>query len=94
MFCQAQSGIDTLSGTSQKKRKLDLSDSGYSVPEPLYSQPGHTRIRLQNNVHKSPNQATTHLPHNFIRASTIKLLDTYQRCGQKVFFYLFKDTLI
>ena len=31
-------------------------------------------------VQRSPNT----IPQTFVRASTIKLLDTYQRCGQKV----------
>lgn len=31
-------------------------------------------------VQRSPNI----IPQTFVRASTIKLLDTYQRCGQKV----------
>lgn len=36
---------------------------------------------LHNNaLQKSPNQQT------LVRASTIKLLDTYQRCGQKVIY--------
>ncbi|KAF6216142.1 hypothetical protein GE061_000481 [Apolygus lucorum] len=80
MFYQAQGGIDSLSGAIHKKRKLDLSESGYTV-EQHYSQPAHTRIRNAHNVHKSPqSQIST---QNFIHASTIKLLDTYQRCGQK-----------
>ncbi|CAG2062892.1 unnamed protein product, partial [Timema podura] len=39
-------------------------------------------LNTNNNVqNKSPNGG---VPQQFIRASTIKLLDTYQRCGQKV----------
>nr|CAD7464727.1 unnamed protein product [Timema tahoe] len=38
-------------------------------------------LNTNNNVqNKSPNGG---VPQQFIRASTIKLLDTYQRCGQK-----------
>nr|CAD7418800.1 unnamed protein product [Timema cristinae] len=39
-------------------------------------------LNTNNNVqNKSPNGG---VPQQFIRASTIKLLDTYQRCGQKL----------
>lgn len=35
---------------------------------------------VKHAVQRSPNT----IPQTFVRASTIKLLDTYQRCGQKV----------
>lgn len=74
MLCQTQGGNETLSGS--RKRKLDLTESCYSgIEPPVYT---HARLRVS---HKSP-QAI--IPNNVIRASTIKLLDTYQRCGQKV----------
>lgn len=50
-------------------------------------------VANNNNVHhsKSPNGALPGMPQNFIRASTIKLLDTYQRCGQKVIWSFMLD---
>lgn len=44
----------------------------------------HHRSSRSHHIKHSPNGAAALLPQNFIRASTIKLLDTYQRCGQKV----------
>lgn len=40
-----------------------------------------------NHASNSPSHGTNQQP--FVRASTIKLLDTYQRCGQKVSFWMF-----
>ncbi|XP_014249376.1 homeodomain-interacting protein kinase 2 isoform X2 [Cimex lectularius] len=86
MFYPSQGGIETISGAIHKKRKLDLSDSGYAaVTEQHFVQPTHnSRLRNVHNIHKSPSQTQSQLSsQNFIHASTIKLLDTYQRCGQK-----------
>lgn len=61
---------------AHKKRKLEhVSSAEYG---------GSLRSRLGNGqLCKSP-VSVGGVPQNFIRASTIKLLDTYQRCGQKV----------
>ncbi|XP_043283897.1 homeodomain-interacting protein kinase 2 isoform X3 [Venturia canescens] len=79
-----------------KKRKLDYNVSQPVIQHPLVQSTGDYQfdnIGLQrysvsgnntafttlhnNGLQKSPNQQT------LVRASTIKLLDTYQRCGQK-----------
>lgn len=86
MFCQSQVGIDNISGTLQKKRKLDLSESNYPLTEHYHI--NHRVFRNVQNGNKSPTNVQ-HFSHNFIHASTIKLLDTYQRCGQKVYYYAF-----
>lgn len=69
---------------AHKKRKLEHVSDTYSSAE--YSS---VRPRASNGqMCKSPaNVGGVH--QNFIRASTIKLLDTYQRCGQKVGLNLF-----
>lgn len=83
-----------------KKRKLDYNVSHPTIQHALVQSSGDYQVdsnisqrssvsgtsaafvTLHNNaLQKSPNQQT------LMRASTIKLLDTYQRCGQKVFFY-------
>lgn len=61
---------------AHKKRKLEHVSETYGPGD--YA--GSLRPRASNVQCKSP----TAVPQNFIRASTIKLLDTYQRCGQKV----------
>lgn len=84
----------------QKKRKLEHGYVEYvtnsaGVPDTtsgsgtglIYGQSVlHHHHRSSRSIHlkNSPNGAAALLPQNFIRASTIKLLDTYQRCGQKV----------
>ncbi|XP_054261032.1 homeodomain-interacting protein kinase 2 isoform X2 [Macrosteles quadrilineatus] len=60
---------------AHKKRKLEHVSETYGPGD--YA--GSLRPRASNVQCKSP----TAVPQNFIRASTIKLLDTYQRCGQK-----------
>lgn len=95
MFIQSQHSGTSSSGVvlqhNHKKRKLDHLQQDYSSEgNSVYSLNGGNLNLSQsvvqgsnrNNVqHKSPNGV---MPQNFIRASTIKLLDTYQRCGQKV----------
>lgn len=55
-----------------------------NVSQSLVQRHSHRTQNTNNNVqHKSPSGG---MPQQFIRASTIKLLDTYQRCGQKVSF--------
>lgn len=49
--------------------------------EPIKYRKHHGTSNAPSNIKASPSSA---LNQNFIRASTIKLLDTYQRCGQKV----------
>ncbi|XP_059483910.1 homeodomain-interacting protein kinase 2 isoform X2 [Neocloeon triangulifer] len=83
---------------SHKKRKLEhghveylssstAADTTFAAASSAYSQTSvlhHHHHRSSRSHHKySPNGAAGLLPQNFIRASTIKLLDTYQRCGQK-----------
>lgn len=73
MFTQTTSQC-TGSGSIQvahKKRKLEHVSAEYGVS---------LRRPSNGQLCKSPGG----VPQNFIRASTIKLLDTYQRCGQKV----------
>lgn len=84
-----------------KKRKLDYNVSHPAIQHALVQSTGDYQVdsstlqrysanstsaafvALHNNaLQKSPNQQT------LVRASTIKLLDTYHRCGQKVIFYL------
>lgn len=53
-----------------------------NVSQSVVQRHTHRTQNTNNNVqHKSPSGG---MPQQFIRASTIKLLDTYQRCGQKV----------
>jgi homeodomain interacting protein kinase len=55
-----------------------------NVSQSVVQRHAHRTQNSNNNVqHKSPSGG---MPQQFIRASTIKLLDTYQRCGQKVSF--------
>lgn len=49
--------------------------------EPIKYRKHHGTSIVSSNIKTSPTLAHN---QNFIRASTIKLLDTYQRCGQKV----------
>lgn len=49
--------------------------------EPIKYRKHHGTSIAPSNIKTSPSSAHN---QNFIRASTIKLLDTYQRCGQKV----------
>jgi hypothetical protein len=72
-------------GQSVIQHALVQSTSDYQLDNPAlqrYSVSGNNTAfsTLQNNglQKQSPNQQT------LVRASTIKLLDTYQRCGQKV----------
>lgn len=52
-----------------------------NVSQSVVQRHAHRTQNTNNNVqHKSPSGG---MPQQFIRASTIKLLDTYQRCGQK-----------
>ncbi|XP_046395391.1 homeodomain-interacting protein kinase 2 isoform X2 [Ischnura elegans] len=93
MFIQSQHSGTSSSGVvlqnSHKKRKLDHLPQEYSDSNNIYTlNPANISVNQtaihrsnRNNVqHKSPSGG---MPQNFIRASTIKLLDTYQRCGQK-----------
>uniref|UniRef100_A0A1B6C3J0 non-specific serine/threonine protein kinase n=1 Tax=Clastoptera arizonana TaxID=38151 RepID=A0A1B6C3J0_9HEMI len=91
MFTQPQATPCATSGGIQiahKKRKLDhfvVSESTHPLTDNLYTSTLRHRSSNNNNngqLHKSPNSVGG-MPQNFIRASTIKLLDTYQRCGQK-----------
>lgn len=59
-----------------------LNNSGTILPVSHHQRRGNISHSNGHNVlQKSPNGG---MPQQFIRASTIKLLDTYQRCGQKV----------
>ncbi|XP_071442211.1 homeodomain-interacting protein kinase 2 isoform X2 [Hetaerina americana] len=93
MFIQSQHSGTSSSGVvlqhSHKKRKLEHLQQEYSDSNNIYtlnpasisvSQTAIHRSNRNNVQHKSPSGG---MPQNFIRASTIKLLDTYQRCGQK-----------
>nr|CAD7577968.1 unnamed protein product [Timema californicum] len=98
MFSQSQHS-NTSGGVAlqhiHKKRRLDHQQQrvDYSNGDNLYALNAggvvnnlnqtvvQRTLNTNNNVqNKSPNGG---VPQQFIRASTIKLLDTYQRCGQK-----------
>ncbi|KAG8229821.1 hypothetical protein J437_LFUL008189 [Ladona fulva] len=100
MFIQSQHSGTSSSGVvlqhNQKKRKLEHLQQDYSDTTNIYtlnpasisvSQTAIHRSNRNNVQHKSPSGG---LPQNYIRASTIKLLDTYQRCGQKI---IINDTI-
>ncbi|XP_021942951.1 homeodomain-interacting protein kinase 2 isoform X4 [Zootermopsis nevadensis] len=91
----SSSGVALQQG--HKKRKVEHQQVEYLGGDNLYSlnagtvvnnvnqsvvqRHTHRTQNTNNNVqHKSPSGG---MPQQFIRASTIKLLDTYQRCGQK-----------
>lgn len=78
MFIQSQQlGTSSSSGAVQpKKRKAEHYISDPFVQQTAYSVNSSSQTELN---HASPNSQQP-----FVRASTIKLLDTYQRCGQKV----------
>lgn len=81
MFIQSQQFVTSSSGAVQpKKRKTEN-----SLSEQYLLQGNTTTIAVNNSSQTELSHAS---PRNhqqpFVRASTIKLLDTYQRCGQKV----------
>ncbi|KAJ9600779.1 hypothetical protein L9F63_001059, partial [Diploptera punctata] len=71
-----------------KKRKID---EEYAADENLYSGTGsinsqtahRNHLGAQNGTNVSCKSPYGVIPQQFIRASTIRLLDTYHRCGQK-----------
>ncbi|PSN29452.1 hypothetical protein C0J52_24770 [Blattella germanica] len=74
-----------------KKQKVEH-QIDYSSAEVIYPLGGNTSVnqslRLSHRTNQNNNNAQIKspsggMPQQFIRASTIKLLDTYQRCGQK-----------
>lgn len=68
MFIQSQLGTSS-SGQAHKKRKADQYET-VSWTSEGDARPGQDNSPARNQP--------------FLRASTIKLLDSYQRCGQKV----------
>lgn len=90
MFIQSQQLVtSSSSGAVQpKKRKTEhytsdninhhtnAVDTGFVPQESVYTGTSFNQTDLNN--------ATPNSQQPFVRASTIKLLDTYQRCGQKV----------
>ncbi|KAK4887738.1 hypothetical protein RN001_004009 [Aquatica leii] len=78
MFIQSQQlGTSSSSGAVQtKKRKAE-----HYINEPFVQQ--QTAYSVNNSSQTELNHASPNNQQPFVRASTIKLLDTYQRCGQK-----------
>jgi hypothetical protein len=84
-----------------KKRRIEKHQGDFAAEENLFSVNVHGPVNSLNhpqsaNRNQLPAQNGTIMPYKsptgvvpqqFIRASTIKLLDTYQRCGQKVSFF-------
>jgi homeodomain interacting protein kinase len=80
-----------------KKRKLEPMTSsqdvvlidvnsgshGYSNYSSSSHRDDHRRRKKLYHTHRYASQNVDGIPQNYIRASTIKLLDTYQRCGLK-----------
>uniref|UniRef100_A0A1Y1N470 non-specific serine/threonine protein kinase n=1 Tax=Photinus pyralis TaxID=7054 RepID=A0A1Y1N470_PHOPY len=78
MFIQSQQlGTSSSSGVVQtKKRKTE-----HYISEPFAQQ--QTAYSVNSSSQTDLNHASPNNQQPFVRASTIKLLDTYQRCGQK-----------
>lgn len=90
MFIQSQQLVTNSSSSSNgvvqhKKRKAEhynhnnnnhSGEATFVPQEPVYTVTNFSQTDFNN---ASPNSQQP-----FVRASTIKLLDTYQRCGQKV----------
>ncbi|KAK5643997.1 hypothetical protein RI129_007842 [Pyrocoelia pectoralis] len=78
MFIQSQQlGTSSSSGVVQtKKRKTE-----HYISEPFLQQ--QTAYSVNNSSQTDLNHVSPNNQQPFVRASTIKLLDTYQRCGQK-----------
>ncbi|XP_065343539.1 homeodomain-interacting protein kinase 2 isoform X2 [Cloeon dipterum] len=73
--------VEYLNGTSAVANDTTTFAQSSAYSQTSVVQPHFHRSRSHHK--NSPNGAAGLLPQNFIRASTIKLLDTYQRCGQK-----------
>ncbi|XP_066998883.2 homeodomain-interacting protein kinase 2 [Anabrus simplex] len=68
-------------GAGDNLYALNASNAVTNLNQSVVQRHTHRSQNTNNNVqHKSPNVG---MPQQFIRASTIKLFDTYQRCGQK-----------
>lgn len=83
MFIQSQQLVtNSSSGVAQsRKRKAEHYIGDQFLPQDSsYAVNNSNPIELNN---ASPNSQQP-----FVRASTIKLLDNYQRCGQKVLFII------
>lgn len=82
MFIQSHQLVTSSSGAVQpKKRKIENFFHEQCVVQSTaaiaVNNSSQTELELNNNASPGNQQP-------FVRASTIKLLDTYQRCGQKV----------
>lgn len=113
MFTQPQLSCVVSEGTvltHHKKRKLDhhhyassdvvsSTTSAYESTGSGASTNGTSVNYRRQNAHIKSSPSNNSNQQSFIRASTIKLLDSYTRCGQKVgfltwfYFHPFFDTL-
>lgn len=84
MFIQSQQQLVQSNNTAAipKKRKAEYCfNEQFAQQEPAYKQDS---VNNQLNASLGANNASPGNQQPFVRASTIKLLNTYQRCGQKV----------
>lgn len=99
MFTQPQLSCVVSEGTvltHHKKRKLDQlyassdvvssTTSAYEPSGSSASTNGTSVNYRRQNAHIKSSPSNNNNQQSFIRASTIKLLDSYTRCGQKVDF--------
>jgi homeodomain interacting protein kinase len=95
MFIQSQQLVTSSSSSSgvvqPKKRKGEHYNGDNNNSSNSNTNVGDTAFVPQESVYAVTNFSQTDLNNAspssqqpFVRASTIKLLDTYQRCGQKV----------
>lgn len=88
MFIQSQQLVtSTSSGAVQPKKRKTENNSSLSE-QCLLQNNNTTTIAVNNSSQTELSHASPRSQQQqpFVRASTIKLLDTYQRCGQKVIF--------
>lgn len=88
MFIHSQQLVTSSGAVQPKKRKTENSFSEQCILQNNnhhHTTANATTIAVNNSSQTEFSHAS---PRNqqqpFVRASTIKLLDTYQRCGQKV----------
>lgn len=104
MFIQTQqtSSGSNIAHHHSKKRKLDYNVSQPVIQHALVQStsdyqldnPGLQRYSVSgtntafNSLHNNALQKSSPIQQSLVRTSTIKLLDSYQRCGQKVQYFL------
>eukprot|EP00918_Siedleckia_nematoides_P040821 GHVU01088599.1.p1 GENE.GHVU01088599.1~~GHVU01088599.1.p1 ORF type:complete len:1194 (+),score=167.84 GHVU01088599.1:176-3757(+) len=69
--------------SSQDVVLIDVNSGSYSNYSSSSHRDDHRRRKKLYHTHRYAAQNVDGIPQNYIRASTIKLLDTYQRCGLK-----------